>query len=109
MAADALTPAVFHILLALATADRHGYAIMKEALRLSDGRVRLGAGTLYGTLQRLIEAGWVTEAPRAGPRLFNGRQRRYYRITASGRDALNGDVARLQALVRAARVLKGTK
>ena len=107
--ADALTPAVFHILLALASGARHGYAVMKEALRQSEGRVRLGAGTLYGTLQRLIEAGWVVEAPRAGPRTFNGRPRRYYRITAKGRDALDGDVQRLEALVRAARALKGAR
>jgi len=104
--ADALTPAVFHILLALATGDRHGYAIMKEAHRLSDGGVRLGAGTLYGTLQRLIDLEWVAESPRAGPRTLNGRHRRYYRITTKGRAALNGDVERLRALVRAARVLK---
>jgi len=104
--ADALSPAVFHILLALATGDRHGYGIMKEVLRQSDGRVRLGAGTLYGTLQRLIESGHVAEAPRAGPRTFNGRSRRYYRITVKGRDALNGDVARLQSLLKAARVLR---
>lgn len=106
---EALTPAVFHILLALATGDRHGYAIMKESLRQSEGTVRLGAGTLYGTLQRLIEAGYVAEAPRAGPRMFNGRQRRYYRITPEGRDALNGDVERMQGLVRAARVLRAAR
>lgn len=100
---------MFHILLALATGERHGYGIMKEALRQSDGRVRLGAGTLYGTLQRLIEAGLVAEAPRAGPRTFNGRHRRYYRITGRGRDALNGDVERMQGLLRAARVLKEAK
>lgn len=107
--AEHLTPAVFHVLLALATGDRHGYGIMKEALRLSEGRVRLGAGTLYGTLQRLIDAGYVAEAPRAGPRTINGRYRRYYRITAKGRGALDGDVARLQSLLRAARVLKEAK
>jgi DNA-binding PadR family transcriptional regulator len=109
MAADALTPAVFHILLALATGDRHGYAIMKDVLAHSEGRVRMGAGTLYGTLQRLIEAGWVAEAPRAGPKMFNGRARRYYRITTKGRNALNGDVERLQSTLRAARVLKEAK
>lgn len=106
---DALTPAAFHILLSLATSDRHGYGIMKEVLRLSDGQARLGAGTLYGTLQRLIEAGFAAEAPRAGPRTINGRHRRYYRITTKGREALHGDVARLQSLVRAARVLKEAK
>jgi DNA-binding PadR family transcriptional regulator len=104
--ADALTPAVFHILLALAGGEKHGYAIMKEALRQSDGEIRLGAGTTYGTLQRLIEAGWVVEAPRAGPRTVDGRARRYYRLTSRGREALDADVERLEALVRVARGLK---
>jgi DNA-binding PadR family transcriptional regulator len=104
--ADALTPAVFHILLALASGDRHGYGIMKDVLRQSGGEVRLGAGTIYGTLQRLIESGWVVEAPRAGPRLVAGRARRYYRLTSKGRDALHADVRRLEGLVRAARGLK---
>ena len=106
---DALTPVVFHILLALATGERHGYGILKEALDQSEGRVRLGAGTLYGSLQRLIEAGWVTEAPGAGPRTFNGRYRRYYRITSKGRKALDAEVVRLQSTLRAARVLKEAK
>jgi DNA-binding PadR family transcriptional regulator len=104
--ADALTPVVFHILLALAAGDRHGYGVMKDVLRQSDGAVRLGAGTIYGTLQRLIEAGLAVEAPRAGPKTVDGRARRYYRITAKGRDALQADVARLESLVRAARGLK---
>ena len=104
--ADALSPAVFHILLALAGGERHGYGIMKEALRHSDGAVRLGAGTIYGTLQRLIENGWVAEAPRAGPRTVAGRARRYYRLTAKGREALDDDVHRLEGLVRVARGLK---
>jgi DNA-binding PadR family transcriptional regulator len=104
--ADALTPAVFHIMLALAGGDRHGYGIMKEVFRQSDGEVRLGAGTIYGTLQRLIESGRVAEAPRAGPRMVDGRARRYYRLTSKGRDALNADVRRLEALVRVARGVK---
>jgi DNA-binding PadR family transcriptional regulator len=101
-----LTPPTFHILLALSAGERHGYAIMKEVLRLSDGEVQVGPGTLYGTLQRLIENGWVAEAPRAGPRTVAGRARRYYRITGKGRQALEQDVARLEALVRAARAIK---
>ena len=107
--ADALTPPVFHILLSLAGGDRHGYGIMKDALKQSDGNVRLGAGTIYGTLQRLIESGWVAEAPRAGPRTVDGRARRYYKLTAKGRDALDADVRRLETLVRAARGLKEAK
>ena len=97
---------MFHILLALAGGDRHGYGIMKDVLRQSDGEVRLGAGTIYGTLQRLIEAGLVLEAPRAGPRTVDGRARRYYRITAKGRQSLDVDVRRLETLVRVARGLK---
>ena len=101
-----MTPAVFHILLALAGGERHGYAIMKEVLRLSDGRTRIGPGTLYGTLQRLIDSDWVVEAPRAGPRTVDGRARRYYRLTSAGRRALDEDIARLETLLRAARALK---
>jgi DNA-binding PadR family transcriptional regulator len=102
----ALTPAVFHVLLALAAGERHGYGVMKDVLVQSDGDVKLGPGTLYGTLQRLIECEWVVEAPRAGPRMVAGRTRRYYRITTKGRSALNGDVARLEGLVRVVRSLK---
>ena len=57
--ADRLTPAVFHILLALAGGKLHGYAISKEILRQTDGQVRMGPGTLYGTLQRLLDLSWV--------------------------------------------------
>ena len=103
---EALTPAVFHVLLALAGGERHGYGIMKDVLEQSDGRTRLGPGTMYGTLQRLIETGWVVEAPRAGPRLVAGRARRYYRLTSGGRRALEEDIARLEALLRAARAVK---
>ena len=101
-----LTPAVFHVLLALAPGERHGYGIMKDVLGQSDGAVKLGPGTLYGTLQRLIESGFVAEAPRAGPRTVDGRARRYYRITPRGRAALDGDVSRLEHLVRTVRALK---
>ena len=101
-----LTPAVFHILLALCAGERHGYGLMKDVLAQCDGEVKLGPGTLYGTLQRLIESGLATEAPRAGPRLVAGRTRRYYRITPKGRAALDSDVERLAALVRVARSFK---
>ena len=104
--ADALSSVVFHVLLALSTADRHGYGIMKEAARLSDGQVHLGAGTIYGTLQRLVESGWVSESRRSGPVLVEGRARRYYRLTAKGRDVLNAEVRRLEGLLRAVRGLK---
>ena len=94
-----LTSAVVHVLLSLAGGERHGYGILKEVLRQTQGQVRLGPGTLYGTLQRLMECGWVAEGP---PRAVDER-RRYYRLTQSGREALKAEVERLDALVRVAR------
>jgi len=99
--ATALTPAVMHILLALAGGERHGYGILKEVLRQTADQVRLGPGTIYGTLQRLMESGWVEECD--GPAKGSDERRRYYRLTRSGREALRSEVDRLGALVRAAR------
>jgi DNA-binding PadR family transcriptional regulator len=99
----ALTPAVFHILLALAQGERHGYGILKDILEQTDGDVRLGPGTLYGTLQRLMEAGLVEEVPGIAPETDHDSRRRYYRITRQGRRALGADVERMDSLVRAAR------
>jgi DNA-binding PadR family transcriptional regulator len=95
-----LTPAVVHVLLALAGSERHGYAIQKEVQRQTDGRMRMGPGTLYGTLQRLMESGWVEEVERARD---VDERRRYYRLTKGGREALEAEMARLDALVRIAR------
>ena len=97
-----LTPAVVHVLLSLAQGERHGYAILKDVQAQTDRRVRLGPGTLYGTLQRLMELGWVEEAE--GPPEPVDDRRRYYRLTRSGRDALKAEVARLEALVQTARL-----
>jgi DNA-binding PadR family transcriptional regulator len=96
-----LTPAVMHILLSLAGGERHGYAILKEVLQQTNDRVRLGPGTLYGTLQRLMEAGWVEETD--GPGGDADERRRFYRLSRSGRAALKVEVDRLDALVREAR------
>ena len=96
-----LTPAVMHVLLALAGGDRHGYGILKEVLRQTNDEVRLGPGTIYGTLQRLMACGWVEESD--GPARGVDERRRYYRLTRSGRDALKSEVDRLGSLVRAAR------
>jgi DNA-binding PadR family transcriptional regulator len=97
----ALTPAVFHVLLALAGGDSHGYGILKAVLEQTGGEVRLGPGTLYGTLQRLMEQGLVIESGKAAH--LADERRRYYRLTPGGRAALEADVARMDALVRAAR------
>jgi len=96
-----LTPAVLHVLLALAEGQRHGYAILKDVERQTDGAVRMGPGTLYGTLQRLMEQGLVEEA--AGPARPIDERRRYYQLTKSGRAALTVEVERMETPVRTAR------
>ena len=97
-----LSPAVLHILLALASEDRHGYGIMREVARQSDGRYKLGPGTLYDNLRKLIQDGWVQElGPRRGD---DDPRRRYYRLTDAGRDVLRAETARLTQVVREARL-----
>jgi DNA-binding PadR family transcriptional regulator len=95
-----LTPAVFHILLALAGGKRHGYAIAKEVLRQTGGEVRMGPGTIYGTLQRLLDLSWVEVSD--SPSDVDER-RRYYRLTGLGKRAIEAEVKRMEALVRAAK------
>lgn len=101
-----LTPATFQILLALVDGERHGYAIMREVAEDSGGAVRLGPGTLYGSLKRLLEAELVAEGgERADPELGDER-RRYYRITKLGLSVARAEARRLHAMVRAARQKK---
>ena len=102
----ALTPAVFHVLLALAGGERHGYAMLKDILERSHGRVRMQAGTLYGTLERLLTLGWVEEV--ASPADEVDARRRYYRLTSEGRASLAAEVARMDDLVRVARAARVT-
>ena len=98
-----LPPATFHILLALADGELHGYAIMKGVAARSEGTVRLGPGTLYGSLKRLLEAGLVEEGgERADPERGDER-RRYYRLTPLGLSVVRAEARRLDAMVRAAR------
>jgi DNA-binding PadR family transcriptional regulator len=98
-----LSPAVFHILVALAVDDRHGYAIIREVAARTDGQVTLSAGTLYRSIQRLLEQGLIAEtAERPVPELDDER-RRYYRITPLGRAAARAEARRLQQLVELAR------
>jgi len=97
---SALTPVVFHILLALSQGPRHGYGILKDVLDQTAGELRLGPGTLYGSLQRLMDQGWVEET--AAPADTDER-RRYYKLHLSGRTALNAEVERMASLVRVAR------
>jgi len=95
-----LTPAVFHILLALAGGRKHGYAIMKEVAADGGGFLRMGPGTLYGSLQRMTAAGLVEEMEEVSE---EDDRRRYYRLTGAGRRALGGELARLRQALSAAR------
>ena len=98
-----LTPAVFHLLLALSDADRHGYGIAKEVAERTGGRVRLGPGTIYGTLNRMRDAGLVDECETATPDRASDERRRYYRITPLGRSVARAEARRLVELVDIAR------
>ncbi len=98
----------FHIMLSLAGEDQHGYGIMQEVLQRTTGKVRLWPATLYGSLKRLIEAELIAESDeRPAPELDDAR-RRYYRLTAFGRQVLDAECDRLQELVRAIRVKQAT-
>jgi len=98
-----LTPAIAHILLALADEDRHGYAIMQEVERMTAGAVRMGPGTLYGTIKRMLASGLIEERDeRPDPRLDDER-RRYYRATPLGAAVLAAETERMAALLGAAR------
>ncbi len=88
------------ILTALASGERHGYGIVQEVQAISEGRVRLGTGSLYGALERLLGEGLI-EATRE--EVVDGRTRRYYRLSGTGRNALVDEVLRLEANVTAAR------
>ena len=98
-----LSPAVFHILLALADEERHGYGIMQEVKHRTDGKVRLGAGTLYGAIKRLLEKGIIAETDERPDPELNEERRRYYRLTDFGQRVLRVEVSRLNQLVQQAR------
>lgn len=98
---DPLTPAVFHILLSLCDEDRHGYGIMQEIAQRTNGKVSMGPGTLYGTLQRMRDAGLVEECGARKLKTTDER-RRYYRLTRKGRQSAVAEAERLSALVSAA-------
>jgi len=97
-----LSPAALHILLSLAGEDRHGYGIMQEVSRQSDGKYRLGPGTLYDNLQKLMTQGVVEES--AAPSRNDDPRRRYYRLTRFGRALLAAEVERLDSVIREARI-----
>ena len=100
---EPLTPAVFHILLALADGERHGYGIMQAVAEHTNQRVVLGPGTLYGTLKRMLEARLIEECGERSDAALNDERRRYYRMTRQGWRAAAEEADRLEALLRVAR------
>jgi DNA-binding PadR family transcriptional regulator len=97
-----LTPAVFFILFALADGDKHGYAIMQETTKLSEGRFRMGPGTLYTTIQRLLEISLIEEVWDMIDGDKRESRRRYYRLTRQGRALLDLEINRMGAVLRLA-------
>jgi len=98
-----LTPVVLHILLALSRGELHGYGIMKQVESDSQRRVRMGAGTLYGSLKRMLDAGLIRESDKRIDPAMGDERRINYAITAEGRDALATELARYEHLVDLAR------
>ena len=98
-----LLPATFHILVALADEDRHGYAIIQDVAARTDGSIRLSPGTLYRSIQRMLEDGLIVETDERPSPEDDDERRRYYRLTTLGAAAAKAEAARLMDLVRMAR------
>lgn len=101
-----LTPAMFHVLVALADEPRHGYAIIKDVAARTHGKVELGTGTLYGIVKRLLAEGLAVESRARPPAQSDDERRKYYRLTAFGRLVVAAETARLEAMVHAARATR---
>lgn len=98
-----LPASAMHIIVALAAGERHGYAIMRDITSLSNGSVKMGPGTLYGSIKRMIDQGLVEEAEERPDPALDDERRRYYRLTALGQRVGAAEQARLSALLDAAR------
>jgi len=101
-----LTPAVFHILLALSSGERHGYGIMKQVEADTQGKVKMGPGTLYGSLKRMLDAGLVRESDKRVDPEMDDERRIYYQITGPGEQALVAELDRYQRIVTLAQQRK---
>jgi DNA-binding PadR family transcriptional regulator len=93
---------VFHMLLALSDGERHGYALKREILKRTNGKLNLAAGALYGSINRMLEQGLIEETDERPDSHLDDERRRYYRITTLGRRVAQAEALRLQALVRLA-------
>ena len=103
-----LSPTVFHVLVALASEARHGYAVAREVEDLTDGRITMGPGTLYGSLQRMLDGGLIGEAENPGDGGRHAERRRYYSITPLGRAALRAESERMLRALDVTRERLGT-
>ena len=98
-----LTPAVFHILLALADGEKHGYSIMKDVEKQTNGATRMGPGTLYGSIKRMLSAGFIEAADERPDPALDDERRRYYRLSDLGQKVLSAESQRLEQAVKIAR------
>lgn len=98
-----LQPAVFHILIALADRDRHGYSIMQDVHSRTSGKVQLSPGTLYSSVRRMLEQGMIEELNESPDPSSSDERRRYYRLTALGRRIAAAEAERLESLLNQAR------
>jgi DNA-binding PadR family transcriptional regulator len=101
-----LPAAAFQILMSLVDDDLHGYEIMRRVEEQTDGRTRIGPGTLYSSIQALLDAGFILEVASRSDAGLNDERRRYYRLTAAGRKAARDEADRLADLLRVARAKK---
>jgi len=103
-----LTPAMFHVLVALADGDKHGYAILKDVKRRTDDRVRLSAGTLYAVIKRLLDEDMIAESDERPDPALDDERRRYFRLTPFGRQVAVAEAERMEqalSLARAKRLI----
>jgi DNA-binding PadR family transcriptional regulator len=98
-----LTPAVYHILISLVDGEKHGYAIMKNVEEQTGGGIKMGPGTLYGSVKRMLAAGLIAEADERPDPELDDERRRYYRLTAAGRKVAVAETQRLSQAVKVAR------
>jgi DNA-binding PadR family transcriptional regulator len=98
-----LTPTIFHILVVLSGGERHGYAILREAKEIADGKSNLGPTTLYRSIRTMLDGKLIEESGERPDPESNDERRRYYRLTEFGLKVLNDEVARLESLVELAR------
>ncbi len=97
-----LSPTVFHMLLALGEGERHGYALKREILHRTGGKVNLGSGALYGSINKMLEQGLIEQSEERPDAHLDDERRRYYRITPLGRHVAQAEAARMRQLVRLA-------